>query len=125
MYLYNYLQYGFRMKKSYSFENLNQLADGDAEFISAIVDAFLEEIPQDLEAMMNALHNGNKELVYYYAHKMKPNLKMFGLKLEDTIKSMESWSKSDEEMEAVIPQINHISTVLDQTFKELRNDFNL
>jgi HPt (histidine-containing phosphotransfer) domain-containing protein len=125
VYLYNYLQYGFRMKKSYSFENLNQLADGDASFITSIVEAFLEEIPEDLESMMNAVHNENKELVYYYAHKMKPNLKMFGLELEDTIKSMESWSKSDEGMDVVIPLIKHISDVLEKTFKELRNDFNL
>jgi|SRR5690554_848365 len=113
------------MKKSYSIENLNQLADGDTSFISSIVEAFLEEISEDLESMMNAVHNENKELVYYYAHKMKPNLKMFGLELEDTIKSMESWSKSNDKMDMVFPHINQISQVLEKTFTELRNDFNL
>ena len=113
------------MKKTYSFENLNQIADGDKEFITSVVQAFLEEIPQDLELMLQAVKSQNKQLVYYYAHKMKPNLALLGLNMEDSIKAIENWSSTDDNIDAVQGHIRHTAGVLREVFIELKRDFRL
>lgn len=113
------------MKKTYCFENLNRIADGDQTFIVSVVEAFLEEIPQDLEFMLQAVKNQNKQLVYYYVHKMKPNLELLGLNMDDSIKAIESWSSTDEGIEPVQEHIWHTAEVLRKVFVELKRDFNL
>lgn len=111
--------------KTYSFDSLNEIADGDQDFIQSIVEAFLEEIPEDLDAMLNAAENQNRQLVYYYAHIMKPNLKMLGLHLEDNIKELQAWSDSTEDVSKAQKHIDKITTTLKKTFAELKEDFDL
>lgn len=114
-----------QLMKTYSFDSLNEIADGDQDFIRSIVEAFLEEIPEDLEAMLSAAENQNKKLVYYYAHKMKPNLKMLGLHLEDNIKELQAWSGSTQNISKAQEHIDKISSTLEKTFGELKEDFDL
>ena len=111
--------------KTYSFDSLNEIADGDEDFILSIVEAFLEELPEDLDAMLSAAENQNRQLVYYYAHKMKPNLQMLGLRLEDHINALQTWSNSTEDIDAAQQHIDKIESVLKTTFKELKRDFNV
>ena len=69
------------MKKKYSIENLTEIADGNKYFMRIVVKTFLEEIPPDHKKMEEAIENDNTGLAYQFAHKIKPNLEMFGLNL--------------------------------------------
>ena len=89
------------MDKHYSRENLNEIAGGDDEFIAIIAKTFLEEIPPDLRSLVVAIENENKELAYQFAHKMKPNLEMFGIPLKKNITAIESWTKSSKSKRTV------------------------
>lgn len=113
------------MSKNYSIENLNEIAGGDKEFIVIIAKTFLEEIPPDLKAMEEAIVNNNRELAYQFAHKMKPNLEMFGLNLGKDITSLESWTRSLKSQSSISENIENISTKLHTVFDELKKDFNL
>jgi len=113
------------MSKNYSIENLKEIAGGDEEFMSIIAKTFLEEIPPDLKAMEEAVINNNRELAYQFAHKMKPNLEMFGLKLGKDITTLESWTKSLKSQSAINANIDNITTKLYAVFDELKKDFNL
>ena len=113
------------MNKNYSIENLREIAGGDEEFIVIIAKTFLEEIPPDLKAMEEAVINNNRELAYQFAHKMKPNLEMFGLNLGKDITSLESWTKSLKSQAAIASNIENITTKLYAVFDELKEDFNL
>jgi len=42
------------MSKGYSLESVNELSGGDDEFIIVLVQTFLEEIPPDLDGMVQA-----------------------------------------------------------------------
>jgi HPt (histidine-containing phosphotransfer) domain-containing protein len=113
------------MSKIYSLESLQEIAGGDEEFMAIIAKTFLDEIPPDLEALIQAIENNNKALAYQFAHKMKPNLEMLGLNLTKEVTAIESWTNTSKNKAAVDAQVQKINTTLKQTFKELKVDFDL
>lgn len=113
------------MTKHYSIENLREIAQNDPDFMAVVAQTFLDEIPPDLNAMLEAIQNDNKELAYQFAHKMKPNLEMFGVNLLKDISAIESWSKTSKSQSTVSEQVENVSTTLTAVFNELREDFSL
>jgi len=113
------------MSKNYSKESLSVIADGDVDFMSVVAQTFLEEIPPDLESMEEAIKNNNKELAYQFAHKMKPNLEMFGIDVLKDITTIESWTKTLKSISAVEANLENISSTLKKVFEELKEDFSL
>ncbi|MBV1922965.1 MAG: Hpt domain-containing protein [Flavobacteriaceae bacterium] len=113
------------MSKNYSIESLNVIADGDKDFMSVVAQTFLEEIPPDLESMEEAISNNNKELTYQFAHKMKPNLEMFGIDVLKDITTIESWTKTLKSISAVEANLENVSSTLKKVFEELKEDFSL
>lgn len=113
------------MTKHYSTESLREVAGGDSDFMTIVAKTFLEEIPPDLKALEEAIENDNKELAYQFAHKMKPNLEMFGIDVLKDITTIESWTKTSRNKMIVQGNVRVISTTLNAVFKELRADFNL
>lgn len=113
------------MSKIYSLESLQEIAGGDEEFMAIIAKTFLDEIPPDLEALIQAIENNNKALAYQFAHKMKPNLEMLGLNLTKEVTAIESWTNTSKNKAAVDAQVQKINATLKQTFKELKVDFDL
>ncbi|MBT3588174.1 MAG: Hpt domain-containing protein [Flavobacteriaceae bacterium] len=100
------------MKKKYSIENLTEIADGNKYFMRIVVKTFLEEIPPDHKKMEEAIENDNTGLAYQFAHKIKPNLEMFGLNLGKEITAIESHLKK-------------VLATLETVFMELKEDFKL
>ncbi len=111
------------MSTTYSLDSVQELAGGDKEFIAVLVQTFLEEIPPDVDHMIAAVENNNPAEAYQFAHKMKPNLQLFGVNLESEIKTVEGWSKSGEDKEVIMPIVQHISTTIIGVIKELQKDF--
>jgi len=48
----------------YSLDKINEMAEGDDEFIKSVVAVFLEEVPQDLDELEKALGLKNYDSVY-------------------------------------------------------------
>ena len=69
----------------YSIENLKEVMGDDPEFIAVVVQTFLDEIPPDLEGLKAAVAEGDRKRAYGFAHKMKPNIEMFGVDLMKNI----------------------------------------
>lgn len=113
------------MTKSYDKESLMQIADGDEEFLEILAQTFLDEIPQDLRAMEEAIENDNRDLAYQFAHKMKPNVEMFGIDVLKDITSIENWAKTSKNRNLILPNLEHTVTTLNTVFKELKEDFQL
>ena len=111
------------MSRLYDLEKVREIAGGDESFIQVIVEAFLTEIPLDLEAMQTAIDNDNHKMAYQFAHKMKPNIDMFGIDLLKQIAAMEKWSNSKKPTDAIRPQLNEIVHTLTTVIDELRHDF--
>lgn len=110
---------------NYNLESVEEMAGGDQDFVKVVVQTFLEEIPPDLEGMNQAVTQDNPSQAYQYAHKMKPNLQMFGLELMPQIKVIEEWSKSGKEKAEVHEAARIITDKYKKAERELKADFNL
>lgn len=113
------------MTKHYSIDSLREIAGGDTDFMAVVAKTFLEEIPPDLLAMEEAIQNDNKELAYQFAHKMKPNLEMFGIDVLKDITTIESWTRTSKNKATVDENVHKISTTLHSVFNELKADFDI
>lgn len=111
------------MDTHYSKASLSEIAGGDEDFMAVVAQTFLEEIPPDLAALVEAIQNDNKELAYQFAHKMKPNLEMFGIEVQKDVSSIESWTKSSKSNTSIADNIGNLSKVLHYVFEELKTDF--
>ncbi len=110
---------------TYNLESVEEMAGGDQDFLKVVVQTFVEEIPPDLQAMNEAVEADNAGMAYQYAHKMKPNLQMFGLELMPQIKIIEEWSKSGKSKAEVEEAAGIITTRVRAAESELRRDFEL
>lgn len=110
---------------SYNLESVEEMAGGDEDFLKVVVQTFLEEIPPDLQSMNEAIMEKNPGLSYQYAHKMKPNLQMFGLELMPQIRIIEEWSKSGKAYEDVETAAATITGKVRTAIEELKHDFDL
>ncbi|MGJ8666639.1 MAG: Hpt domain-containing protein [Patiriisocius sp.] len=111
------------MERSYSKESLNEIAGGDEDFMEIVANTFLEEIPPDLAALQEAIANDNKELAYQFAHKMKPNLEMFGIDVQKDVAAIENWTKTSKSNSTIEGNIDRLVEVLQIVFKELQEDY--
>lgn len=111
------------MSKIYSIESLDEIAGGDQEFMVIVAKTFLEEIPPDLASLEEAVSNDNKELAYQFAHKMKPNIEMFGIDLMKEVAAIEAWTKTTKSNAVITSSVTHVSTTLHKVFKELEADY--
>lgn len=107
----------------YSVENLKEIAGDDKEFMAVVAATFLEEIPTDLNLMVDAIDNDNKELAYQFAHKMKPNIEMFGIDLLKQITAIESWTKTSKSNKSIEDTKAEVFQTLQQVFEQLKTDF--
>ncbi len=110
----------------YSLDKINEMADGDDDFINSVISVFLEEVPQDLEGLENALEAGNYEQVYQLAHKIKPNVDLLGMEqTRAAALQIETLGKSEANMAEIQNVFPSLKKDIEQVVSELKNDFNL
>ena len=113
------------MGNYYDLEAVNEMAGGDDDFVKVIVETFLEEIPPDVRSMTEAIENDNPKLAYQYAHKMKPNLALFGLDLMKQILVIEAWAKGNTNLENAENAGRKIAEKVTLSEQELKKDYDL
>jgi HPt (histidine-containing phosphotransfer) domain-containing protein len=113
------------MTRHYSNESLSEMAGGDQDFMAIVAKTFLEEIPPDLQAMEDAIENDNKELAYQFAHKMKPNLEMFGIEVGKDITAIEAWTRTSKNKSTISENLERVVTSVKKVLVELKEDYNL
>ncbi len=113
------------MSKHYDLTDVNEMAGGDGDFLKIIVQTFLEEIPPDVRSMIEAIENSNPSLAYQYAHKMKPNLQLFGLNLMEQVLTIEAWSKGNATERNAHEAGERIAAKVSLAEAQLKTDFDL
>jgi HPt (histidine-containing phosphotransfer) domain-containing protein len=110
----------------YSLDKINEMADGDDEFIKSVVAVFLEEVPQDLDELEKALVVKNYDSVYKLAHKIKPNVDLLGMEQTRAIAlQIETLGKKEENTEEIERLVPLLKKDVNQVVSELKNDFRI
>lgn len=119
----------FRLKYDkmiYKLDKINEMADGDADFIQSVITAFLEEVPQDLDSLEAAVGSGDFTQIYKLSHKIKPNVDMLGMEQTRALAlEMETMGKEGTDLEAIRERFPRFKEDVDQVISELRTDFGM
>ncbi|MCE2611509.1 Hpt domain-containing protein [Flavobacteriaceae bacterium D16] len=110
----------------YSLDKINEMAEGDTDFIESVIAVFLDEVPQDLENLEAAIESKDYEKVYKLAHKIKPNVDLLGMENTRAVAlEIETLGKTPGNNGPVIEQkFPLLKKDVLQVVAELRNDFN-
>ncbi|WPU92529.1 Hpt domain-containing protein [Mucilaginibacter sabulilitoris] len=94
---------------------LYEIADGSEEFIVESIGMFLEQTPQLITAIANALAAGEWEAASKASHKLKPNLGFFGMPISQaTIQEVELACKAGAPNPAeVFETFNRVKTTVE------------
>ncbi|RNC84540.1 MAG: Hpt domain-containing protein [Balneola sp.] len=81
---------------------LEDITGGDAEVIQEMLILFIEDIPQQISEIKEAIQGNNLEEMASHAHKLKPTLQYVGLsEAYEIVKNLEQIGKSGEGKENV------------------------
>ncbi|WP_297796624.1 Hpt domain-containing protein [uncultured Eudoraea sp.] len=109
----------------YSLDKINEMAEGDQDFINSVISVFLEEVPQDLEDLEKAITNDDYDNVYKLAHKIKPNVDLLGMEQSRAVAlEIETLGKSAEHKEEIQKKFPLLKKDILQVISELKKDFN-
>ncbi len=110
----------------YSLDKIKEMADGDEDFINSVISVFLDEVPQDLQGLENALQSGDYQQVYQLAHKIKPNVDLLGMEqTRAAALEIETLGKSEANMSEIQSVFPGLKKDIEQVISELKNDFGL
>jgi len=113
------------MGENYKLHRLRELADNDEEFILALAETFLEEVPADAIALKEAVENKNYLKTYQIAHKMKPTVDVFELGVLDKLIDVQDWGKHEKVDNDVSSQLADVLAAVKNAANEIKSDFNL
>jgi len=81
--------------KLYDTRNLLNAHQGDTLFIKHVASLFIQHMPVMTAELKKAFTNNDWENLYFYSHKMKASIDLFGIKeLTTTIRSIEQQGKT-------------------------------
>lgn len=110
----------------YSLDRLNEMAEGDQDFVISVITVFLEEVPEDLEHLENAIAERNFDQVYKMAHKIKPNVELLGMdQTRAAALEIETLGKSADNLAAIEEKYPILKKDVEQVIAELHKDFSI
>jgi len=113
------------MEQHYKLYRVKELADNDEEFIAALAQAFLEEVPEDAERLKKAVAEKDYHNAYQAAHKMKPTVDLFELGVLDILIEVQDWGKFQKKELDITEKLAKVIVAIDLATDEIRSDFNL
>ncbi len=110
----------------YNLDKINEMADGDEDFVNSVISVFLEEVPHDLQALESALAHSDYEKVYQLAHKIKPNVDLLGMEqTRAAALEIETLGKNAANMAQIEKVFPILKKDINQVVSELKKDFHL
>lgn len=110
----------------YNLDKINEMAEGDNDFIISVISVFLEEVPIDLEGLETAISSRDYENVYKLAHKIKPNVDLLGMEqTRATALEIETLGKNAANMDEIEQKFPLLKKDVLQVISELQKDFDL
>lgn len=110
----------------YTLDKINEMAEGDQDFILSVVSVFLEEVPEDLAALETAIAEGDHEQIRKMAHKIKPNVDLLGMEqTRANAYELETLGKNEGSFEEIKAKFPLLKKDVEQVMAELQKDFGL
>ncbi len=96
------------------------------DFINSVISVFLDEVPQDLVGLEDALEQQDYPQVYQLAHKIKPNVDLLGMEQTRAVAlQIETLGKNEANMSEIQELFPSLKKDIHQVVSELKKDFGL
>ncbi len=100
---------------------LNDIADGNAEFIIDMIDIFIEQTPVYFEQLATAIKEKDWAATAAVAHKIKPTLAFIGVEAaRERMAEIERKARDLDHPEEIEEQFNYLNSVFDGLYDDLR-----
>ncbi len=104
----------------YDITELEQMAQGNNEFITKMVSVFLETTSESLDQLLEAFAGKDLQTVSAIAHKIKPSIDLMGItSLHDVVRDIEMRAKNGEELSELVGKLDGD---LKLVFKEIKSE---
>jgi HPt (histidine-containing phosphotransfer) domain-containing protein len=109
------------MSTVYNLERVQQLAQGDAQFVDDIVATFLEHIPAQLQALVSSYQKEEWTELGRAAHTLKSSIDLFGISsIHDDIRWLEAMGKQGSEQPGCKEAIQRVQHTLFEAIDQLK-----
>lgn len=99
---------------------LNEISDGDQDFITDVLNTFLAEMPKDMAQLKHAIEQQDAVDIGRVAHKTKSTLQTLGLHdLKELAYSIEQRAKKGVTAQELIPDSNTFMEYICQACKKV------
>ena len=110
----------------YNLDKINEMAEGDEDFVLSVISVFLDEVPADLADLETAIAASHYDQVYKLAHKIKPNVDLLGMEQTRAIAlEIETLGKNEGNMDTIRERFPALKQDVNQVIEELRKDFDV
>ncbi len=113
------------MEQHYKLHRVRELADNDEDFVLALAETFLVEVPEDAIILEQAVNEKNYLQTYQTAHKMKPTVDLFEMGVLDDLIEVQDWGKLEQKDKDISHKLRIVLMAVNQTVEEIKSDFNL
>ena len=113
----------FQRMKQYKYiqtKHIDSIAAGDTEFMTELIDIFLEQIPEFISTMKNALNEQNYVLLAHEAHTAKSSVLTFGMEETGVLLKNIQLKAEANELEKIPFMVNEAILQLEAALPELR-----
>ncbi|MEN8138471.1 MAG: Hpt domain-containing protein [Bacteroidota bacterium] len=112
------------MKREYDLSKLEELADGDREFVIDIVSTFLDHAPIQVKEIEEAFEQADYKMLGDVAHKLKPSLDLMGIdSLYKVIRLIEQCAKEETKQKELPRIINEFTSIFEKVLDEIKSDY--
>ena len=114
------------MHRLYDTKNLLDTHQGDTQFIKHIAGLFVQHMPVMTQELKKALANKDWQSLYFYAHKMKPSIDLFGIReLSVTIRTVEQQGKTGMPADNLTNEVKDVERVITECVGQLQDEFKI
>jgi HPt (histidine-containing phosphotransfer) domain-containing protein len=101
---------------------LKSVTPGSNAFPKQIIQLFLNDTPNSIHEIKNGISNSNWQVVYNYAHKIKPSVTMLGLPKEliDVLLLINEYSKTETNTDQITSLVKTLEEGLNEVYIDLQ-----
>ena len=109
------------MEKLYSIDGLVEMCGDDQEFISEMIDVFVENNALYLKELMRAFENKDWEELKKNAHKIKPSILLMRIEsLTQNILDLNEYSGKQTNLDRIPSLVAELETILNEVFVQMK-----
>lgn len=109
----------------YNLSMIESISGGDQQFIKQMVKLFLDNMPQNIQTLKQAVENEDWEMMWKTAHKMKSTIDSLNIvDLKQEIRTIEFSGKKLENLDTIPTIVRKVENVLQDCMDDLQKKYN-